>query len=118
MTFDEFGDCRSDVGAAKSEGRIDSQKAPWLGTAAGDEALEFADVADNTRRALEVHLSLLSQVYASRGAVQQLNPEALLQLGEALARCRRGNRQLAGRQGQAALACDQAEKFQIGGIFH
>ncbi|MNR46345.1 hypothetical protein D3C85_1652980 [compost metagenome] len=70
IALSERGDCRPDVRATKPQRRIDPQQPFGFGTATGDLALHFIDLAEDPLRVHQIELALRCEADAPGGAVQ------------------------------------------------
>jgi hypothetical protein len=92
------------------------QHTPQGRAAARYRVLHVADRGQDAGRVREVGLSFAREADAARGTVHEAHAEPAFQLRQALGGGRR--RQVEGTRGrgQAAVAGDQHEKFEFGGV--
>jgi len=104
MAAVEQRDGRRDVAAPEAQRRVHLQQAARLGLPAGDQAVQFVEIAEDAARVLQVELAFGGQADAARAAPQQPHAQPALQLRQPLADGRRRHAQLARRAGHAARA--------------
>src|SRR5699024_4049762 len=75
------------VCAPESQGAEDDESPTFAVDAVGDVGLQHVGFVHDASSAFEEAQSLTGQEHLSRGAFDQLDPEAVLQLGESSAHC-------------------------------
>jgi hypothetical protein len=111
MALAQQGQHRRQVIAAQAQAGGDAQHPARLAAQAGEGLDHAFHVFEDLLRPGEGRLAVGGDVHPPRGAVEQLDPEGLLQHGDALADVGRGDAQL-GRAGHEAGAPRHAAEQQ------